>query len=179
MKRSKKVVFVSFCILAQGFRAKGIVRVFPSIVKPVVDILKKYEINIIQLPCPEIEFEGVIRKPCGIEKYEKNKKFLEICERNAKKVADLIKQLTCEGYKILAIVGIENSPSCGVNYVFYKGKKIKRMGIFMEMLKNQIKKIGLNIPFVGINVYKIEKCVGELERIISRNRNIKSYLKSV
>ena len=65
MKRSQKYVYVPFCMLAQGIRAATIVRVYPAIVNPVIKFFMEKNINIIQMPCPELIFDGFYRRPCG------------------------------------------------------------------------------------------------------------------
>ncbi len=165
-KRSKKFVFVPFCLLAQAYQAQGIVKYeWQSAIYPFVELLLKNHINIIQMPCAEAEFENhLIREPKGIQKYD-TKEFNTHCEILARKVADQIKTLIQSNYDVIAILGIEQSPSCCVNYIYTNKGMEKRMGLFMEKLYENI--AYLEIPIIGINRKYINKSLKELEKVIN------------
>lgn len=163
--RSKQFVFVPFCLLAQAYQAQGIVKYeWKSCIKPFVELLINNDINIIQMPCIESSFNNsLIREPKGISKYDTDE-FNKHCEMLAKNVADEIKLIVSSGYDIIAILGIEQSPSCCVNYIYTNKGMEKRRGLFMEKLYQNIK--DLNIPIIGINRKHINKSLNELKKIV-------------
>lgn len=163
--RSKKFVFVPFCLLAQAYQAQGIVKYeWKSSIKPFVELLIENDINIIQMPCAESSFNNsLIRNPKGISKYD-TEEFNKHCEMLADKVANEIKLISSSGYQVIAILGIEQSPSCCVEYIYTNKGMEKRKGLFMEKLYQKIK--SLNIPIVGINRKYINKSLIRLENII-------------
>jgi len=176
MKRSKKVVFVPFCLLAQGFRAEGIVKKFPAIVKPVIDLLEEYQINIVQMPCPELEYEGIKRKPAGKARYD-NETYRKICKKYANQIVSFIEDLIKNEYEISAILGIENSPSCAVNYLFEKGKRVKGYGVYIEELKKKLEEKEFDIPFLGVDIYGINKTISELKEILGNEVGLLKYIR--
>lgn len=91
--RSKKFVFVPFCLMAQAYQAQGIVKYeWKSSIKPFMQLLDR-DINIIQMPCAESSFENsLIREPKGISKYN-TEDFNEHCEQLAIKVSEEILNL--------------------------------------------------------------------------------------
>ena len=163
--RSKKFVFIPFCLIAQAYQAQGIVKYeWKSSIRPFVDLLLEYNINIIQMPCAETEFKNsLIREPKGITKYN-TKEFNEHCKILANKVTNQIKNLIKSNYEIVAILGIEQSPSCCVNYIYTNKGMEKRMGLFMQKLYENIKE--LNIPIIGINRKYINKSLKELKKVL-------------
>jgi len=165
--RSKYFVFVPFCLLAQAYQAQGIVKYeWKSSIKPFVNLLIENDINIIQMPCTESTFNNnLIRKPMGITKYDKND-FNIHCEYMAQEVAKQIKLLLESGYIVLAILGIEQSPSCCVNYIYTNHGNENRKGLFIEKLYNKI--CNYNIPIIGINRKHINKSLKQLEEIINK-----------
>ena len=116
MLRSRRFVLTPFCMLCQGVRAEGIVRHFPSIIKPVVDLLAELKINIIQMPCPELLFDSFHRKPCGKPKYD-NPHNRAICRKLAEQVVAQIEMFKVNGCTVEAVLGVEFSPSCAVTIV--------------------------------------------------------------
>ncbi len=167
--RSKKFVLVPFCLLAQAYQADGIVKYeWKSSIKPIVQLLLDNDINIIQMPCCEADYgELLLRKPQGISKYN-TEKFNEICNTNAEKVSNEIKKIINSNYEIIAILGIEQSPSCCVNYIYTNNGMEKRMGLFIEKLYNKVK--DYNIPIIGINRKYITKSYNALKEIIDKNK---------
>ena len=164
--RSKYFVFVPFCLLAQAYQAQGIVKYeWKSSIKPFVKLLIDNDINIIQMPCAESTFNNnIIRKPMGLSKYNTDE-FNKHCEKLADIVANQIKNIIDSNYKVIAILGIEQSPSCCVNYIYTNHGNEKRKGIYMEKLYEEIK--SYNIPIIGINRGHINKSLKQLEELIS------------
>ena len=156
-KRSKYFVLVPFCLLAQAYQAQGLVKYeWTSSIKPFVKLLIDNDINIIQMPCTESSYKNnLIRDPRGLKKYD---------EEIANKVAQEIQQIINSNYKVIAILGIEQSPSCCVNYIYTNNGNEKRKGIFMQKLADKIK--DYNIPIIGINRKYINKSLKELETLI-------------
>ena len=165
--RSKKFVFIPFCLIAQAYQAQGIVKYeWKSSIKPIVDLLLNNDVNIIQMPCIEAEFNNsLIREPKGITKYN-TVEFNEHCKTLALKVAKQIKDLVDANYEVVAILGIEQSPSCCVNYIYTNKGMEKRMGLFMEKLYANIAE--LKIPIIGINRKYIKKSLKDLEELLGK-----------
>ncbi len=57
MQRSKNIVFVSHCLLNQNARAIGKERA-PGVIKDIVEVLNESGVGIVQLSCPQLEFNG-------------------------------------------------------------------------------------------------------------------------
>lgn len=166
--RSKKFVFVPFCLLAQAYQAEGIVKYeWKSSIRPFVDLLLDNDINIVQMPCAESTFNhSLIRKPQGISKYD-NEEFNKHTWSLAIEVANQIKEIISSGYEIIAILGIEQSPSCCVSYIYTNNGMENRKGLFIEKLYEEIS--DLNIPFIGINRKYINKSLNLLKDILKEN----------
>ena len=170
--RSKKFVFIPFCLICQAFQAKGIVRYsWHGVIKPVVEELIKHDINLIQMPCPESQFggyeEGLKRNPTGINEYD-TPAFRKLCNKLASETADMIKAILSNGYEIIAIFGIEYSPSCAIKYQYTNKGTIHRAGIFVEELKNLLDEEEIEIPFIGINRRGIKKSLGEIKKLFNQ-----------
>ena len=57
----KKVVFVSHCLLNQNARALGREK-YAGAIKDVMDIFTEAGVGIIQIPCPQVEFNGGLHR---------------------------------------------------------------------------------------------------------------------
>jgi predicted secreted protein len=164
--RSNKFVFTPFCLISQAYQAQGLVKYeHKSTIKPVMKLLIENDINIIQMPCPEAISEGLIREPKSIKKYD-TKEFNDVCESEATKIVIQIKNILDSGYKIIAILGIEQSPSCCVNYIYTNNGMENRKGLFIEKIYRKLEEEKIKIPFIGINRKYPKKAVSELQNII-------------
>jgi len=139
--RSKRFVFLPFCCMAQAFQANGIVKYeWKASITPIMKLLIENNINIIQMPCPESIFggynTGLSRTPKGYSYYN-CKEFNDICEKLASQILDIIKGILNNGYEIIAIMGIEMSSSCALNYQYTNKGMQNIKGIFMEKLINE------------------------------------------
>ena len=136
MERSRKIVLVAHCLLNVNSRVKGIAR-YPSI-HPLVCKLADQDVGVIQLPYPEMAHEGLDRDPQDIEHYD-TPEYRELCRDAALRVSRDVADYVTGDYEILAVVGVEGSPSCAVG----------TPGIFIQELMVALEHH--DIPFMSID----------------------------
>lgn len=160
MERSKRIILVSHCILNQNTvvhplaRAKG---VYKDIVKELINS----DIGIHQLPCPEYRYLGLKREPMTKEQYETGG-FRKINKDIASDAVNIIKEYIDNGYEVVGIIGINESPTCSIS-----GEK----GILTEeliniMVKENIKLNYIDVPADYHDGTKSEKFIKELRNFI-------------
>jgi predicted secreted protein len=110
----------------------------------------------VELPCPEVLFEGLQRKTQTKEEYDKPR-FRCLCKRIAQTTTTLIREYQCNGIKVLAVLGIKGSPSCGVE---------DPSGILIDELKKELTKKKIGVPFHELNLKAMAADIGWLKRII-------------
>ncbi len=168
--RSGSFVFVPFCLFCRAFQARGIVKSdYYSTVKPVLDMLLSNDVNIIQLPCPESSYSGynngLSRLPAGLSAYE-TKEYIEHCLKISHEPIEQIKAIVAKGYVVKAIIGIENSPSCAVNYIYTNKGTVKRSGIFIKILMDELKNTGIEVTFLGLNRRRTKGIIENLKDVL-------------
>lgn len=160
MERSKRIVLVSHCILNQNTvvyplaRAKGAY-------KDIIMELINNDIGIHQLPCPEYRFLGLKREPMTKEQYN-TEDFRNINKRIAIDTVNIIKEYINNGYEVLGIIGINESPTCSIN-----GEK----GILMDELINILKDENIKLSLIDVPTdyhdgEKAEKFIKELKSMV-------------
>ena len=127
-----------------------------------MDFFLDRDISIYQMPCPELTCLGLDRgnnqgadypetventrirhemeKPCHNEKLDKLSSF----------VASQIKEYTDNGFEIIAIIGANRSPNCGVDTTSDCNIESEGMGLFMNKLHSELEEQNIKIPFVGL-----------------------------
>ncbi|MEA5094140.1 MAG: hypothetical protein VB128_04205 [Sedimentibacter saalensis] len=161
MERSKRVILVSHCILNQNTvvyplaRAKGAY-------KDIVMELIKNDIGIHQLPCPEYRFLGLKREPMTKAQYN-TEGFRNINKSIAADTVNIIKEYINNGYEVLGVIGINESPTCSIN-----GDR----GILMEELINMLYHENIKISYMDVPTdyhdgEKGEKFIEEIKGLVS------------
>lgn len=157
MDRSKKVVFLSHCILNQNTvvhplaRAKGAYR-------QIIESIMEAGIGIHQMPCPEYKYLGLTRKPMTKEEYDTTD-FRVICKEISHEIIKDMLEYKNNDYEIIGIIGINESPTCSI--------KGNNKGIFMEELFNLYNKSFCNNKAIDVSIeYSDSKDnVNEIEQL--------------
>jgi len=122
-RRSKKIVFVSHCIINCNNKFPGYADIAGAYTDFVIPILEA-GIGIFQMPCCEaLGWGGVGRRHIEFD-LDKNrldqdwiKEYPQLCTWWANWTADRLQDYVVNGYKILAIIHIQDSPTCGLDFV--------------------------------------------------------------
>jgi uncharacterized protein YbbK (DUF523 family) len=128
-ERSRRVVFVSHCILNENVRYLGGAGRRGSI-DEVVDGFQAASAGICQMPCPEQRAWGGVAKRCLVPMYGSEgtvryrlrhpltwlfvRHTRWVYARLARRVARDIADYTQSGFEVTGVVGVGASPSCGV-----------------------------------------------------------------
>lgn len=169
--RSKRFVLVPFCVLSQAFHAKGLVKYdWGGVVKPIVQTLMDFDVNIIQMPCMETLFmggtaAGLNREPKGMKHYD-TPEFRDFCRSKAQEVVEQIDGIVQNGYEVSAILGMEYSPSCAVKVQYPPRKDQTNRGVYMQELIRMVEERGMDIPVLGINRRGIGPTIIRLRNIL-------------
>ena len=160
-QRSGKIVIVSHCILNVHCLEDNLA-IYPGLEEEVVKLLIKKGVGIHQIPCPEMELSGIFRKALPKESYE-HKKIRDGYHRLAEKIINTIIGYIKKEYEIVAVLGAEGSPTCGIEHVgkwkdHVKEKKefprdiefVSGMGVFMEEFKSSLNNKNIHPKWLGI-----------------------------
>lgn len=183
MKREKFIVIVSHCIL--NTCSKVVYRGEETITKEeknrekfLKEILER-KMHIIQLPCPEFEMYGGKRWGHSKEQFD-NVFFREKSKRLLEPVLQQIKEyMSMDQIKILGIVGVDGSPSCGIHSSFsadwggeissipnleetLRGFRYRsEMGVFMEVFNEMLEKENIHLPMFSLSDHTMEEMTYE------------------
>ncbi len=178
-KRIRKIVVVAHCILNQNSRVLGIAY-YPGMINEIVDVLRKYEVGVIQMPCPELPYAGLLRWSRTKEQYDVPA-FRRHCRQIASRIVDQVQEYSRNGFKVLAILGVDGSPTCGVDETStgYKGgylpklapsqeaKFTKASGIFIEELQSELNERKIAVPIKGVRDTRASQDATWLEKLLT------------
>lgn len=176
--RSKAIIFVAHCILNQNSISDGTAD-YPGTVTEIIEFLNKSGIGIVQLLCPELICLGLDRgniKGCDSPVTLENTRIRKLIEQEPTrcKTRQLVNQVVFQiseyikyGFEVKGIVGINRSPSCGVETTSKDNREVAGEGVFIEALRNELEKNNINLKFIGIKSSEPEKAVEMIRRMVS------------
>lgn len=166
----KMVIFVPGCLFAPELQAGNEEKKW-AWVQIWREFLSKSGCNIVQMPCPESSFDcpkcGMGRDPHGVDFYEALPGFYQHCLSLSQEVTRQVLRFNQNGYQVIAILGIEHSPTCAISYLYTHRGMVKRSGIFMGEIMRALNRMGVSIPFVGINRRYSQKAIAVLSKLLN------------
>ncbi|MGD8292961.1 MAG: SCP2 sterol-binding domain-containing protein [Desulfobacterales bacterium] len=150
-KRKRRIIFVAHCWLNMNTRfPEGCS--FAGANVPLIEMLLHNGLGIIQMPCPECICLGLEKEKWGVG----SELEIRACFRNvAGGVVDQLQLYQSYGYEIVGILGMNPSPSCGVDVSKGKGTMLginrdtteaSGPGVFIEEVKRLIEEKGIETP---------------------------------
>ncbi|MBN1582202.1 MAG: DUF523 domain-containing protein [Anaerolineae bacterium] len=175
--RSKSLIFVAHCILNQNAISDGTAD-FPGHVNDILSLLNASDVGIVQMPCPELHCLGldrgnvhgsaspVVRENTRIRRMlSRDASALKI-ERLVQHVMVQILEYRKHGFEIVGMVGINRSPSCGVDTTSKEDQEMSGQGVFMEALRAELDRHNIQIEMVGIKAFEAEKALIAVKRLL-------------
>lgn len=158
---------MSHCLLAQVVTAQGRAKANSAIVNPVLQFCIDNNINVFQMPCPELlcSAGGFNRQRRGKKWYERHGLRSE-CKTIAKQQAGYITKLMHEGVDVLGIIGVEFSPACSPNYLNRGRITVRGKGIYVEELQRELLERNIEVRFIGVNKRWAHKLKEDLTRLL-------------
>lgn len=184
MKRSRKILLVCHCILNSNSKVEGLSQ-YEGVFKEIIDIINKEGIGIIQLPCPEMIIYGIKRWGHVKEQFD-TLFYRDNCREMLKSIVGQVKSYIDAGYEIVGVLGVDGSPSCGVNltcsgnwggelsgnenleHTIMDLKDIGSSGIFIEELNKYFIEHEIRIPFIAIDERDVYSSLNIIESFIEK-----------
>lgn len=175
--RSRKIVFVSHCFLNQNSISDGTAD-FPAANRAIVSLLLEHDIGIVQMPCPELLCLGLDRgdvhggeRPVIVEN-TRIRAALQTPQASIK-LRPLVEQVVYQmeqyqenDFAVLGVVGINRSPSCGIETTSAHDEEVAGMGVFMAALKQELDARGISLPMVGIKANEPDHAIEAVSRLL-------------
>jgi predicted secreted protein len=168
--RSKSVVFVAHCILNQNAVSDGTAST-SGCIKEILELLSSSDVGVVQMPCPELHCLGLDRGNVDGSSYpvtEENTRIRKMLgqsdstktiKRLAQHVSLQVTEYLKHGFEIKGIVGINRSPSCGVDTTSKDNQEMDGKGVFVEALCNELDEYDIRIDVVGIKAFETNKAI--------------------
>jgi predicted secreted protein len=176
-KRSKKVLLVAHCILNQNAKIDRCAY-YPGAIKEVSRILVDADVGILQMPCPELFCLGLAREvKTGMDttvESEDTRVARRMAEDQAKTLCrklaiDLIYQAEeyqKNGFELVGVIGINGSPTCGVETTWSNDQEKQGQGVFIQILDEASRRRNISLPMRGIKAYEPQQAIAVVRNLM-------------
>jgi len=177
-KRSKKIILAAHCIFNQNAKLDSCAHQ-EGMIRELIDILLNAGIGIIQMPCPELTYLGLYRQASrdvfttvGSEDTRIAKRMQEeasrsLCSEIGRNLVYQIQEYQLYGFHVLGVLGINGSPTCGVETTWSDDEEKKGKGIFIQSLQTELDDHGISIPMRGIKAWEIHQAMNSLQELLA------------
>lgn len=177
LNKNKKIIIICHCLINSNSKVYnfGIVKEdFEQRKKDLINLFINNNIGIIQLPCPELTCYGCNRWGHVKEQFD-TPHFRKTCKTLLENYVDQIEDYIKNDFSILGVIGINGSPSCGVDKTcsgkwygeLSSNENLSNMlssltvvdeaGVFIEELISIFKTKNIKIPILGLDSMNIDK----------------------
>jgi len=175
-KRGKKIVLVAHCFFNQNSKIDECAH-YPGAILEAAKALINTEVGIIQMPCPEMFYLGLdrqadpkVNRAVASEDTRVAKRMQEeqskiLCKSMADSIVYQVEEYTKHGFHIVGLIGMNGSPTCGVNTNWQDGQELEGKGIFIEILEKALKDKEIFINMVGITARNPKYAVSAVENL--------------
>ena len=170
-------MFLAHCILNQNSISDG-TAAFPGCIGEILELASSSGVGIVQMPCPELHCLGLDRGNVNGSSYpvvEENTRIRRMLgERSsAERIRHLAQHVLFEaveyrkhGFEIKGIVGMNRSPSCGVETTSRDNQEVDGEGIFIEALRTELDEKDIHVEMVGIKASETEKAMLTIKKLL-------------
>ena len=161
-KKDRKIIVIAQCLVNPYCRVHLLGQNFP-LSHELMDYLMSKRVGVIQYPCPETTAMGLQRNPQGRQQYD-NIFFRQHCKDLLKVPMLMVREFIKNKYRLVAFIGLENSPTCGIHWGRHKVNRYQTespvtaenpdpddpvlMGIMAEILSEELAEENLQVPFL-------------------------------
>ena len=161
-KKDRKIIVIAQCLVNPYCRVHLLGQNFP-LSHDLMDYLMSKRVGVIQYPCPETTAMGLQRNPQGRQQYD-NIFFRQHCKELLKVPMLMVREFIKNNYRLVAFIGLENSPTCGIHWGRHKVNRYQTespvplespdpddpvlMGIMAEILSEELAEENIRVPFL-------------------------------
>jgi len=175
--RGKKIALIAHCALNQNAKLDKCAHC-PGAIDDVVQVLLQKQIGMIQMPCPELLYLGLDRETdyntnssvesedTRIYKRMIEPRCKELLQRIVSDIVHQVKEYQRHGFNIVGLIGINGSPTCGVETTWYDDQDQDGNGLFIEILNAELLQSGINLPMKGIRSKDVPNAVQQVLSLV-------------
>ncbi len=175
--RSKRVIFVSHCILNQNAKIDGCAH-YPGAIQGIADLIVRSGCGVVQMECPEVMHLGLDRQVvAGSERTIESEdtrvaQLMEApagracCRDVASRVARQMEEYVRNGFSVVGVLGVNGSPTCGVETGWRADAEVAEPGVLIRELRVACEQRGLSVRVRGVKAKDPEGAMRAAQEVL-------------
>lgn len=176
-RRGRKLVVLAHCLLNQNAKLDRCAHCSGAVTE-LVEVLLDNGIGMVQMDCPEMlhlgldrqtdrsEFPSVAAEDTRIARRMNEPAAQAIVARIAEDVVRQIADYRDHGFSVIGILGINGSPSCGVETTWRDDGEPPGYGELTRALAARLEKCGLQVPLRGVRSQATAHAVATIRELL-------------
>ena len=177
-KRSKRVLLIAHCIFNQNAKIDRCAH-YPGSLPEVAEVLIDAGVGIVQLPCPELLYLGLDRRvdrnaattieseDTRVAERMADAQGRALCRELAGQLGYQVEEYRKNGFDVIGLVGINGSPTCGVETTWSNGREEQGAGIFIQMLTAECHQKEVPLSMRGVKAYEPRRAVAVVMELLA------------
>jgi predicted secreted protein len=177
-KRSRKIVLAAHCVLNQNAKIDQCAH-YPGAIQEVTQLLLDAGLGIVQMPCPELLYLGLDRQadpgaPATVASEDTRvaRRMREtpasvLCGELAGRLVLQVLDYRKNGFEVAGIIGINGSPTCGVEANWAEDEEEPGPGVFIRRLDEQLRANGMRVSLRGIKALEPQCALAAVNELLN------------
>jgi predicted secreted protein len=136
-----------------------------KIVFELLELFSESDIGIVQIPCPQVEYNGGLSRRTG-SKTHKEGAYKTFCKKLSSNILQQVEKYLKKNYDVVGILGVELSATCGVHQILNGSRSAPGKGILIEELEGAMRKKNFQVPLVGIDLNNMFSTVKKVHGLL-------------
>ena len=178
-QRSKRVLLVAHCVLNQNAKIDRCAH-YPGVIKEAVEALIESGVGLIQMPCPELLCLGLDRQvehesvttieaeDTRVARRMSEEENQAACRALADALVFQVEQYRKNDFEIAGLLGINGSPTCGVEITWANNREERGPGVFIQALNEACHANGVTLRQRGITAREPRKAVAAVRELVGQ-----------
>lgn len=176
-KRGKQLVLCAHCVLNQNAKLDRCAHCSGAVAAPVLKLIEA-GVGIVQMPCPELLIMGLERRAVPgsdasvgeedtrIGRFMATADATRRMEAMAEEIVAQVLDYRKHGFEIVGMIGIDGSPTCGVEISWFDDKEQRIPGLFVALLAGKLASKGIVVPTRGIRSARPAEAARAVEELL-------------
>ncbi len=177
--RSKRVLLVAHCVLNQNAKIDRCAY-YPGVITEAVEVLIASGVGLIQMPCPELLCLGLDRQvergatttieseDMRVARLMAKEENQTVCRALAQSLVFQVEQYQQNGVEVVGLLGINGSPTCGVEMTWANDRDEPGPGIFIQLLDEACREKEIVLRKRGIRAREPQAALAAVRDLIAR-----------
>ncbi len=177
--RSKRVLLVAHCVLNQNAKIDRCAH-YPGVIREAVEVLIQSGVGLIQMPCPELHCLGLDRQvdheavttieseDTRVARRMGEEENQAACRALAQALVFQVEQYLKNGFEVVGLLGINGSPTCGVETTRANDLEEHGPGIFIRLLHEACREKDMTLRQRGITAREPHKAARAVQELVAR-----------